>query len=162
MGAIHATGFTEQMHRVMPAGFYLKDKSPIYDNTADKTEVEYTVFVKRSGTKLLSFRARPLPGCCGVLVVYYLRIEHGIKDPVRVFEAFVQLILTAGSRAKFGQLIFTQTSESAGERSLMKLSTRFCSLFTNWKTGNLINTILVPTAKPEEPIRKVTPSFGGE
>jgi hypothetical protein len=158
MGAIHAIGFTEQMHIVLPGSMYLRSTN--YDKADDRTEYSYTVMNKKTGKSVATFRARPLPGCCGVLVVYYLRPSVD-KTAEKVFGSLVVLILKAAGQAKFGQVIFTQANGSTGAKILSVFGSRIVAHFTNWKTKNGILTFLFSTVPPKETVKK-RPTFDGE
>jgi H+/gluconate symporter-like permease len=159
MGAIHATGFTEQMHAVLPGNVYLKATN--YEQAEDKTEYSYTIIRKSTQTTFATFRARPLPGCCGVLVVYYLRPSYkNPKTAEKTFKDVAEMIIDAAGRARFGQVIFTQTVASSGERVLNSMKMNGIVMFTNWKTGNKVCTITFQTHEP--PKAKTIPNFDGE
>lgn len=157
MGAIHATGFTDKMYRVLPKSVYLKDSA--VEHSADKTERLHEVFSTKTHDSILSFRVRPLPGCCGVLTVYYLRPSG--KNKVTTFKKWVLIILKAAGLARFGQVIFTQKAASEGADVLSRLPSGVRVPFTNWKTKNAVETFLFPTVEPKSKLRK-TPTFSGE
>ena len=168
MAAIHATGFTEQLFRVLPKNVYLRTSTPYTD---DKTETQYDVHDRKTHGKIVTFRARQMPGCCGVLVVYYLRPVGSMRKtgrffarmPEDVFLEYAELIIKAAGLAKNGQVIFTQIVESAGAKTLQKLclGDKYCrSEFTNWKTNSKVYTFLFLTEQPKKPEAK--PVFSGE
>ena len=161
MSAIHHNEFTEQFYKVVPKGQYLRDNKIPYSE--DKTEREYTLYNTKH-TKLVSFRARALPGCCGVLVVYYLRpnnlkaglLETAEEKQLRVFEETLELIRIAAGKAKFGTLLLTQTESSIGG----KTGYTPVASFVNWKTKNKVLVYQVET--PEPPVEAKKGKFEGE
>jgi branched-subunit amino acid transport protein AzlD len=154
MGAIHATGFTEQLYKRAPGKFYVRDSKVEYSK--DETEREYILGDKKSDAEI-RFRARPLPGCCGVLVVYYLR-PSGFKNQTKAFNEALSLIIDAAGKAKFGNVLLTQTVGSLGYQTLNDGIGKF--LFTNWKTNNQIGVFQFETKAPEA-VKKVV-GFEGE
>jgi hypothetical protein len=158
MSAIHATGFTEQLFRVVGRGLfrglYLRHGKPY---SQDSTEEQYELYDKRHN-KVVTFRARPLPGCCGVLVVYYLRPDRSAKDPQKVFTDTLALIVEAAGKAKFGAVLMSQTADSAGFAALY--AQQHGSQFTNWKTNHRVGVFVLETAAPVEEPKKA--AFDGE
>lgn len=135
MSAIHANKFTEKLYLLKGPGYLREFKIPYSD---DATEKEYIYY--QEGEKLISFRARPLPGCCGVLVVYYVRPASKIDNPQALFTATIKVILEAAKKAEYGcvQMSLLETSDEA--ISLLQ-NEGFENLFNpirNGKTGNLI------------------------
>lgn len=154
MGATHAQNFTEVLYGLVNRGIlrgnYLRDK--VLDYSADKTEREYMIF-DRKGRLVVGFRARPLPGCCGILVVYYLRPGSAVKEPQKVFTDTLDLILEAAGLSKIGSVLLTQTVDSLGFKALAS-STQPRALFTNWKTSNNVGVFMLETAAPAEEAKK--------
>lgn len=157
MGAIHASNFTEELYRRVNTGIlrgnYLRDH--VLDYSADKTEREYNILDRRS-RGVVSFRARPLPGCCGILVVYYLRPDRNSKDAQKVFTDTLNLIVEAAGGAKYGAVLLTQTVDSAGHRALSEAAAgpAVTCRFVNFKTGNEIVTYTIATKAPVEEAKK--------
>jgi hypothetical protein len=119
----------------------------------DKTEREYTVGIKGVSSNVLTFRARPLPGCCGVLVAYYIRPSHlKAAQQERLFKQTVEWIIEAASYAKFGAVLFTQVADSNGAKMLTGAVKEgvVTNNFTNWKTGNELRAYVALTPKPPE------------
>jgi|SRR5271157_810740 len=154
MGAIHANEFTECLYKEIGLLKYLRDNSLEYSD--DKTERQYTIF-SRCSNPIVNFRARPLPGCCGVLVVYYLRPTQ-TKNSLKVFRATLSLIVKAAGKAKFGLVILSQTINSP-IYDILK-NAHLTTQFTNWKTKNQVGIFTIKTTYKEKKIaRKV---FDGE
>jgi len=155
MGAIHANTFTNELYRNIPRGNYLRDKRAYSE---DQTERVYKIYNKRH-EEVVSFRARPLPGCCGVLVVYYLRPNSSSrKSNTETFQETLTLIVRCAGLAKFGNVLLTQTTGSAGYDTLVSSGSSF--KFTNWKTRNDVVTFQITTTPPpaDEPVAR----FEGE
>lgn len=135
MSAIHANKFTEKLYLLKGPG-YLRDFKLEYSD--DATEHGYAYY--KEGEQLISFRARPLPGCCGVLVVYYVRPSSKAENPQDLFTATIRVILEAAKHADYGcvQMSLVETSDEAIE--LLKHE-GFENLFNpmrNGKTGNML------------------------
>jgi hypothetical protein len=160
MGAIQAVGFTDQLYHVVGRGLF----RGLYLRTAplpwseDKTEQSYTLHNKKH-EPVVSFRARPLPGCCGVLVVYYLRPSRDSKEPQKVFTDTLNLIVEAAGLAKFGSVLLTQTVDTAGSAATAAMA-KPSAFFTNWKTNNRIGLFVLETKAPEAEPKKA--AFDGE
>jgi hypothetical protein len=163
MGIYHAVGFTEQIHRLSKK-HYCKDEQW---NKEDLSEREYKLESRKDGNIIASFRARALPGCCGVLVVYYLRpgvTKRGLfhQSAESIFKETLELIIQAAGKAKFGAVLLTQTLNSTGAKVLGEMLGCHIETFTNWKTKNKVSTYLFPTVhKATKPPVK-GPTFNGE
>ena len=161
MGAIHADNFTEALYKVIQRGYFLRDSEVKYSD--DKTERLYDLWRRKlvgdKHEKLATFRARALPGCCGVLVVYYLRPTQ-VGSAAKIFNLTFELIRKAAGKAKFGAVLLTQTRPSTGEGILDAKTGGFRSMFTNWKTRNEISTFLFLTEDVDPPKKAAT--FGSE
>lgn len=165
MAAIHAENFTDELYKRVNTGIlrgnYLRHRTLTYSD--DKTERQYSIYNRR-GRLVVEFRARPLPGCCGVLVVYYLRPAHDAKEPQKVFTDTLSLIAEAAGLAKFGSVLLTQTQDSSGFRAFTS-SGWHSDLpvqpeFTNWKTGSRVSVFMILTKAPPEAPKRA--SFSGE
>lgn len=157
MGAIHHNQFTEELYKIIPKGMYLRDNSNKYSD--DQTERTYRLYNKKH-REIASFRARALPGCCGVLVVYYLRPApcKRQEDSITVFRDTLEGIVQAAGMAKFGAVLLTQVVGSLGYNALCNNNNSL--RFTNWKTDNTVATFQISTKRPEEPPKAAT--FEGE
>lgn len=138
MGAIHNEGFTDKLYESVPKGWQLRD-FPVYSD--DKTEREYRL--RRKGFYGINFRARALPGCCGVLVVYYLRPAN--NKPF-TFRATLRWIVKCAGQTKFGAVMLTQTDGSLGLKALSyKQEYTPSAVFKNFKTGNGVAVYVIDT-----------------
>lgn len=159
MAAIHAENFTDELYQRVNTGIlrgnYLRNRVLTYSD--DKTERQYSIYGRKGGL-VVEFRARPLPGCCGILVVYFLRPAHDAKEPQKVFTDTLALIMEAAGMAKFGCVLLTQATESEGYKALNDGMGKF--LFTNWKTSNKIAVFHFETKAPALAVKKA--SFSGE
>ena len=117
MGAVHVSDFTEQLYLVKGPGQLRVDQVKYSE---DKTEVSYSYWklpgklVKSKLAELISFRARPLPGCCGILVVYYVR-PRVVKDGPALFSATMDSIINAAKAAGYASVLMSllETSKEA-------------------------------------------------
>lgn len=159
MGALHHDDFTEQMFKQMPKTMYLRTNGVRHSD--DATEREYNLFERDTHKKWISFRARRLPGCCGVLVLYYLRPdkELGSSKQRSVFLETLAMVQRAAGLSKLGMVLMTQTMDSAGDRALDGQPA--VGKFVNWKTNNTIRTYVFYTEKPPAP-PKPEPKFDDE
>lgn len=161
MGALHHDDFTEQMFKLVPEGMYLRTNGVRHSD--DGTEREYHFYERKTHKQWISFRARRLPGCCGVLVLYYLRPDKDLdakKQRVLFLEVLSMVVLGAGF-AKLGTVLMTQTVDSAGDRALVSAGFKPIMPFVNWKTGNSISCWSFVTTKPPAP-PKSAPKFDDE
>lgn len=150
MGAVHHDDFTEQMFKQVPEGMYLRTRAVQYSD--DVMEREYMLFARDTHEKWISFRARRLPGCCGVLVVFYLRPTEHAKKGKEVFMDTFFRIKTAAGLAKLGSVLLTQTKGSLGQELLSKSSLGHMEFsFVNWKTDNEIVGYSFNTTPPPKP-----------
>lgn len=142
MGAIHAENFSDGLHRTAPKKYYVRSLKLDYSD--DKTERKYTVKEMKTGNTVATFNARPLPGCCGVMVVYYLR---PVSKIVKTFREILAWIDKAASVAKYGAVVFTLTDgEIADELRACPLFA--LNTFVNHKTGNQIQMFTFNTKAP--------------
>jgi hypothetical protein len=156
MSAIHPNDFTEALYkRVSSSRYFLQVDSREFSD--DKTEVNYvlrnrkTLFNDKNST-IATFRARPLPGCCGVLVVYYLRPTDG---KAKTFSSVFSLILKCAGDAKYGAVLMSQRYHSIGHTCLKAVPRQMTfHEFVNPKTKNLITMFqcmtdyVAPKSKP--------------
>lgn len=161
MSALHHDDFTEQMFRACPKGWYLRTNAVRHSD--DQTERDYSFFDRDTSEKRITFRARRLPGCCGVLVLYYLRPEKTLdsKTARSLFLTVKELVIKAAGFAKLGQVLMTQTADSAGDAALVSGGHKSLLGFTNWKTKNSIAVYAFGTEKPPAPKPKA-PEFDSE
>lgn len=156
MSAIHPNSFTEALFKEVQAlswqRYYLRVETLGYSD--DKTERSYVLVDKLSGKAACTFRARPLPGCCGVLVVYYLR--PAVSSNISFFKKTLRLIEKAAGRARYGCVLLTQTDASAGYTA-MDSAPQWA--FVNWKTNNGVGVFLRAVGKTAP---KPAPDFNGE
>jgi hypothetical protein len=143
MSAIHANEFTEQLYKLAGKKIYIRDNADSY--SGDKTERCYSIYDKKTNKKIIVFRARPLPGCCGVLVVYYLRPQGGTSaQGIQVFKStLMSLIVPAAGNAKFGAVMLSQVDGSLGD-SAMSISA-LSSNFVNHKTAHSVHIYCIHT-----------------
>jgi hypothetical protein len=168
MAAIHTQGFEEELYARPPlAGCHLRAGEVKYSD--DKTEREFSYWNK-ARQKVVSFRARPLPGCCGTLVVYYLRpsTRLSLKKQARVYQQTMSRILAAAHAAKYGQLMMTLLLESEEarlaletleERDLYELA---FESYENGKTGNEVVVYMWKLSSQEWPQLEVAAKFRSE
>jgi len=157
MGAIHSTNFTENLYANIGWRWKLRDRD-MGKYSDDQTEREYSIY-NLQNKRVVVFRARALPGCCGVLVVYYLRPSE-IGSAMGTFKKTLKLIMKAASKAHFGLVMLTQTVDSTGDTILKAMSTPVT--WTNWKTKNNINTYQLTTEKPKDLEDDDEETFDGE
>jgi len=152
MGATHTNSFTDAMFCAVNKGFLRGMYLRVENFRVDTTEREFKLISKKQ-KEIIRFFARPLPGCCGVLVVSYLRPGNAEKDPEKVFAATLQLIVKAAGDAKFGTVQLTQVGNSTGYNALRdELHILPTYTFTNYKTGNTVGVFFLGTeAPPPEP-----------
>lgn len=137
MGAIHEDGFTIELYkRPIPDGTHLRDWPVSYSD--DKTEHEYAL-CDMTGKRLVTWRARLLPGCCGILTVYYLRpnSDQTLAKAQLWYEKTVELIIAAAHVAKLGMIIMSLLGTSQPAiKALEKQGFCLTQTFVNGKTGH--------------------------
>lgn len=150
MGAVHVGDFSEQMFRAIPATYYVRVELPYSDDRTERTFIVWhRSLIGNKHTKFATFRARALPGCCGVLCIYYLRPTSTGKGARGDFLKALGWIEKAAALAKYGSVLLTQTMGTTGQEALGEpLHT-----FTNHKTGNVLAlynraTVVVVKKKP--------------
>jgi hypothetical protein len=145
MGAKHSDTFTDHLQRVVPDGFYLNWTKPTqYDE--DKVLRKYDVIVKADGGTAISFSARTLPGCCGVLTVFYLNIQRDAT--IEKALAWLGMLKEAASNAGYGSMLMSLHSNSPLAGAL-KENGWVSAPFLNHKTGNNITILsaVLPVSK---------------
>lgn len=151
MSVTHDETFTEKLFQACPRNMYVRDFKV---ESEDKTERSYT-FYSRKGVRIGSFRARRLPGCCGVLAVYYLRPStNDPKQAKATFQRLLSVITNAAQAALYGAILLTQTAGSTGQMALSELAGAAgvnTSTFRNWRTNNTVITYVIHTADPRKP-----------
>lgn len=143
MGAIHVDEFTRKLYlEPLPVfeggdetyGTHLRVEKQEYGDT---TEQLYELW---SGDKqVVSFRARALPGCCGVLVVYYLRPSRtlSVEQATKLYTETVEIIVRAAVKAKYGAIEMTLLATSKAALNILNQTHGFAMLpFINGKSGN--------------------------
>ena len=157
MGAHHAEKFTEQLVLNPPFGTFWRERPSDWDE--DKTERIYKQYSILKKECIVEFRARMLPGCCGVLVVYYLRPQRA-KNQVKIFKQTLATIIKVAAQTKYGAVMLTQTAGSLGYQALFDYP-NMSSIpdFINGKTRNYVGVFVIPTGYVP-PILK--PKFDGE
>src|SRR5208337_2425469 len=145
MGIQHTSEFTSKLHQISKKYYVIAEERW---NKEDVGETLYTFHSHADGSIVGRFQARVMPGCCGILLVYYLR-ANGKKAVDRFSELFT-LIQKAASAAKFGATLYTQVVDSQGYSILLKIEANTlegenADFFTNHKTGNEIKVFLFPT-----------------
>ena len=153
MGRQHVDDFGDKLYANCSVFTYIRDRRRYEDSKARS----YTLYSRRTGKSFVSFVAQRLPGCCGVLVIYYLRPVN-IKNAAAVFKDTLKQIVKAAGQAKYGAVLLTQTHASCGFTALTAVESVLN--FTNWRTGNRICTYLINTDAPKE--RPKAPVFDGE
>ena len=147
MRAVHASSFTlELINKLVRFNGSLNFwRVGSVDYSLDKTEIQYTLHSTKDATCICTFNARPLPGCCGVLVVYYLRPDTRMKEAKqkKLFQKVFSAILLAAGRAEFGLVMMTQTKGSFGASILTKCNS-YEFEFVNPKTGHAVVTYQIP------------------
>lgn len=146
MGVTHTEKFSDHLQRALPDGFYLDWSKP--DTYAeDKVLRKYNIKSKEDGQTYAAFSARPLPGCCGVLTVFYLTL--GDKATIETALKWLDVISTAGSDAGYGSLLMTLFAASPLAKTLASTSGWQSAQFTNHKTSNvlLVLTKVLPVSK---------------
>lgn len=150
MGAVHANGFTEKLYAVASSKHLIRDAAVPYSD--DKTEHGYTFGYVKDGqlANSISFRARPMPGCCGVLVVYYLRPNSTLeaKEAARLYKETVGLILEAAKAAKYGMVAMSLLSNSHQAIKILREQNFTDCSFINGKTGNGVVMLLKNLEQP--------------
>ncbi|MDE1766612.1 MAG: hypothetical protein KGI27_10140 [Thaumarchaeota archaeon] len=131
MGAVHANNFTSELYLIKGPG-QLRVSPVKYSD--DSTEYQYEYWkVGAKPKRLISFRARPLPGCCGILVVYYVRPDGGRESWYSTMIA----VFDAAKKAGYATLMLSllQSSQEALE-DLQKAGYILSKPMVNKKTGN--------------------------
>lgn len=142
MGAVHANNFTEALYLVKGPG-QLRVESIKYSD--DKTEMTYEYWKVSTGllaksSPLISFRARPLPGCCGILVLYYVRLRT--VDKGEIFAKTIEAAVTAAKQAGYASIIMSLLDSSKDAIGIVT-SKGFNSStpMVNKKTDNAVVTL---------------------
>lgn len=99
-----------------------------------KNDQRYTLVNRKTQKESSSLTFRSLPGCCGVALLHSFKGDR--KDVVE----FINYVLKAVKRAKYGQVLLTLRSDS---RIIESLPTHEGFEFLNGKTGNKVVTILI-------------------
>jgi len=149
MSALHESNFTNQLYLVKGPG-QLRVSSDHY--SADKTEKIYAYYKKDN--ELVSFRARPLPGCCGVLVVYYVRPKE-FKGKIfkrtskEIFTQTIKAVLEAAKAGKYASVLMTLLVSSNEAEEVLEYAGFYASNgMRNAKTGNLLRVFTKDLEQP--------------
>lgn len=145
MGAVHTNAFTEKFYvsplpRFRKENLILRDEPVSYSD--DKTEHGYSLsYVPITGEKLkpvISFRARPMPGCCGVLMVYYLRPSNvpDAKEAEELYKDTLKAICYAAKAADYGMVCMSLLATSVSAMNILLAEGFTEDRFINGKTGN--------------------------
>ena len=102
-----------------------------------------------------NFSVQQLPGCCGVLVIYYVRVKP-FKQAT--FDMVLQLIETAAKEAGFGSLQMAQTVPAYSWMlwkdepwiKCLDRGWRYSPAFRNRKSNNLITYLTMDMKQPIE------------
>lgn len=152
MGVEYENRFKQAIRRHMPNTQYVVCKEK---TIGDIEETEYYVYSKLDLVEIggrswqaARFKTRPMPGCCGVLLVYYLVPTKGREE---VVPELVETIGIAAQAAGYGMLMFTQKLKSP-LCGILEKADYLNTPFINGKTGNKLNVYLkVLAQKPKEP-----------
>lgn len=162
MSAQHSEDFSEKFYQRCPLFKHVRDERVAYSD--DKTERSYTIY-DRKFNRLCAFRARRLPGCCGVLVIYYLRpTTTKERAAIAVFQKTLEWIRLAAGDAKYGAILLSQVVGSAGYEALeaARMANQASDL-TNHRTKNRLRVYLIETIPPKEPkAPKARPNFSAD
>jgi len=141
MGANHDFNIENQLHWTTPKNWRIRTKFSAHDG--DKTQLEVSIVRGVGGRSIGSVKIRELAGCCGVLVVYYLRPNEAKEvRAIKSFQAIHLWIAKAAKKAGYGALMYTQTSGSIGYKALTditKVHVEPNGAFVNGKTGNIVS-----------------------
>jgi hypothetical protein len=159
MGNNHRSEFEEYFKRNLPNGMDCAVREPLKDDT-DRVMRTYRIFNRKTRNHVASFNARQMPGCCGILCVYYLRPIGQPAIQTKVFSQFVSLIVKAAEQSEFGTVMFTQVIDSIGYNILKLIVDKTgkpasIHTFTNWKTKRRVSVFAIDTEAPiVKPIKK--------
>src|SRR5487761_1132826 len=98
MGAQHAETFTEKLVLNPLLGTFWREKLPNYSD--DKTERIYKQYSILKKDCIVEFHARQMPGCCGILVVYYLRPQR-VKGQINIFKSTIEQIVKIAKESQY-------------------------------------------------------------
>lgn len=138
MSAYHTNQFSAQLPKFVGARYYVTVAEP------DKQDIHrtYQLHEKRNGRVVAGFTATPLPGCCGVLVVYRLiaplHPNQTDLNQTDLLNYFLSAATKAAEAAKFGALVCT----SFANVPIALGSSSSVTEFVNGKTRNNLKLML--------------------
>src|SRR5690242_6340489 len=135
MGAWHSNNFAEFVQRSAPGSFFVEVEKP---EEADDPKRTFRFKKKVKGQMVGSYNTAPLPGCCGVLVLFNFYTSGDAEDMMKC----VQVGLTAAKRAGYGAVALTLKGGTLLQ-ALSALENKTTVTFLNGKTGNQVAHILV-------------------
>ena len=157
MGYTHNTGFETAVNQVLPGRMYAVfqhcEKMP--------QQSEVVLYTKGNGHTYARFMAQSLPGCCGVLVLYYVE-GYGRTQQTTLKRAVdcVDVVCKAAKRAKYGCVLMTQRVDSAIVAVLPQELWRSAPVFVNGKTDRKLVMLyhLIDYVAPPPRVAAITAS----